>query len=289
MGHTGARRAPAATGASSRATSANAATAPRFEDRTDLTRGSASDTSFGNGVADPGDDLGEHLVEGGGGLESEEAPGLVDGRYAALHVVLEGLVGEPAEGHIFTTDRPPDALGQFEHGCRSLRRDVEILVRRRGMLHGSGDSAGDVTTVRVVTHLGAVAEDVQRVLALEDLLYKVRHHMAHGQLHVAAEDLDVAERASFADPDTVERSHDRVGQAVLLVGGAREVLDGELLKPVGRTGRGDLALLALTRRPRRRRLENHRRADVGDLLETGVAEGADGGVAGRRDHALVGR
>ena len=156
------------------------------------------------------------------------------------------------------------------------------------MLHGGSDTSRDVTAVGVVTHLGAVAEDVQRVLALQDLLYQVRHHMAHGQLHVAAEDLDVAERASFADPDTVERSHDRVGQAVLLVGGAREVLDGELLEAVGGTGWGDLALLALTRRPRRRRLENHRRADVGDLLETGVAEGADGGVAGRRDHALIG-
>ena len=77
---------------------------------------------------------------------------------------------------------------------------------------------GQVATVGVVADLVAVAEDVERVLALEDLLDEVRHHVAHGQLDVAAKDFDVAQRPPFADPDAVERPDDRVGQPVLVLG-----------------------------------------------------------------------
>jgi hypothetical protein len=75
---------------------------------------------------------------------------------------------------------------------------------------------------------------------------------------------------------------------VLLVRGAREVLHRELLEPVRRPRGRDLQLLALERRPRRRRLEHHRRADERDLLEAAVAMRGDGGVARGRDDALVG-
>ena len=99
--------------------------------------------------------------------------------------------------------------------------------------------------------LRAVAQDVERVLTLEHLLHQVRHHVAHRQLDVAAEDLDVAQGPALADADAVEGPHDRVGQPVLLVGGLGEVLDRQLLEPVGRQRRRDLALLALGGRPRR--------------------------------------
>ena len=91
---------------------------------------------------------------------------------------------------------------------------------------------------------------LQRVLALQHLLHEVGDDVAHRQLHVAAQHLDVAERARLADADAVERAHDRVRQPVLVARGVGEVLDRELLEAVRRERRRDLALLALVRRPR---------------------------------------
>ncbi len=119
----------------------------------------------------------------------------------------------------------------------SAGREVEVLVERRRVLHRSRDAPGQVAAVGVVPDLVAVAEDVQRVLALEHLLHEVGHDVAHGQLDVAAQDLDVAERPALADADAVERPHDRVRQLVLLPGALGEVLDGELLEAVGRERR----------------------------------------------------
>src|SRR5262249_60983786 len=90
------------------------------------------------------------------------------------------------------------------------------------------------------------------------------------ELAVAAPPLGLAACTRLADPHAVERPHDRVRQAVLLVRGAREVLHRELLETVRRPGWWDLELLALVRRPRRRRLEHHRRADEGDLPQCSV-------------------
>ena len=83
--------------------------------------------------------------------------------------------------------------------------------------------AREVAAVGVAADLVAVAEDVQRVLALQNLLHEVGHDVAHRELDVAAEDVLVAERAPLADADAVERPADRVGQPVLLVGALREV------------------------------------------------------------------
>ncbi len=47
------------------------------------------------------------------------------------------------------------------------------------------DALGQVAAVGVVPDLVALAEDVQRVLALDDLLHEVGHDVAHGQLDVA--------------------------------------------------------------------------------------------------------
>ena len=83
-----------------------------------------------------------------------------------------------------------------------------------------------------MAHLRAAAENVQRVLTLDDLLHEVRDDVTHRQLDVAAEDLDVAERATLTDADAVERTHDGVRQRVLAVRCSSEVLDRELLKSV---------------------------------------------------------
>ncbi len=237
--------------------------------------------------SDPGDDLVEHDVERGRRGEAEHLLSLVDGRHAALHVVLERVVGDVAE-LLVAPDLLPDHLGQLEHRGAGGRRQVEVLVEGVGVVHGHDDAPGQVAAVGVVPHLRAVAEDVERILALEHLLHEVGHHVAHGQLHVAAEHLDVAERPLLADADAVERPQDRVGQLVLVPCGVREVLDRQLLEAVGRQRRGHLTLLTLERRPGVGRLEHHRGAQVGDLLEPTVAGRGDGGVARRGDDALVG-
>ena len=45
---------------------------------------------------------------------------------------------------------------------------------------------GQVPAVGVVPDLGAVAQDVERVLALEHLLHEIGDDVAHGQLDVPA-------------------------------------------------------------------------------------------------------
>src|SRR5512146_1828262 len=51
-----------------------------------------SDGSCLDGRVDPGDDLVQHLVEAGGGLEPQPLLGLLGGGHPALDVVLERLV-----------------------------------------------------------------------------------------------------------------------------------------------------------------------------------------------------
>ena len=50
------------------------------------------DRALLDGLADPGDDLVEHLVERRRRLEAEHVARLLDRRHAALHVVLERVV-----------------------------------------------------------------------------------------------------------------------------------------------------------------------------------------------------
>ena len=108
-----------------------------------------------------------------------------------------------------------------------------------------------------MANLRPVAQNVQRILSLEHLLHEVGHDVAHRQLHVAAEDVHVAKRPTLADPDAVEGTNDGVREPVLVVGGPGEILDSELLKPVGGNGGRNLPLLTLvmtaksqrTRRP----------------------------------------
>src|SRR5207249_9427291 len=130
-----------------------------------------------------------------------------------------------------------------------------------------------------MTDLAAVAEDVQRVLPFDDLLYEVGDDVRHRELDVAAGDLGLDLGPHLPDSYAIEGPHDRVRQAMLFVRGAREVLDRQLLKSVRRSGRWELALLSFVRRPSGRRFEDHRRADERDLLQPCRSEGADGRIA----------
>jgi hypothetical protein len=77
-----------------------------------------------------------------------------------------------------------------------------------------------------------ITEDVQWVLPFQQLLHEVRDDMAHREPDVAAENLHIAECSSFTDADAVEGPHNREGKPVLLMRGAREVFDCELLEAV---------------------------------------------------------
>ena len=59
------------------------------------------------------------------------------------------------------------ASAELEHSGRVGRREVEVLVQRRGVLHRRRNPLRKVSAIRVVTHLVTGAQDVQRILALE--------------------------------------------------------------------------------------------------------------------------
>src|SRR6266542_2991640 len=197
----------------------------------------------------PGDHLVEHFFQPGGGFEAEHLTGLGYVGDALVHVVLERLVVRQPQRYTRPLDLSPDHLGQLGDGRRARRGEVEVLVQRGRVLHRGHNPPGQVTAVRVMPDLRAVAQDVQRVLALEHLLHEVGDHVGHGELHVAGEHLGFAERPALADAHTVERPHDRVRQAVLVERGAGEVLHGELLEAVRRQRRRDAPLVALLRWP----------------------------------------
>ena len=147
---------------------------------------------------------------------------------------------------------------------------------------------GEVAAVGVVADLVALAQDVQRVLALEDLLHEVGHDVAESASFTLPLMMSrVAERPALADADAVERPDDRVRQLVLLPGALGEVLGRELLEAVGRDRRRRRQLGALGRREDRRGLVDHRRRDDDDPLEVPVAMGRDGGVERRGEDPLV--
>src|SRR5260221_12413 len=126
-----------------------------------------SDSTRRHGVLDPGDDFVEHGVEWRGGLETQHPPGFLRRGHAALHVVLEGVVGRIAEWHVRALDLAPDQLGELEHNGRLRGGEIEVVVECLGMLHRRDDALGQVVTVGVVTDLAARSKDVQGILALE--------------------------------------------------------------------------------------------------------------------------
>src|SRR5688500_20267948 len=88
----------------------------------------------------PRDHLVEHRVEAGLGGEAEHLPRLAGVGQPHLHVVRKGRLGHPAEGARVTMHLGPDQLGELEHRRRDARREVEVLVARRGMEHGDRTS-----------------------------------------------------------------------------------------------------------------------------------------------------
>ena len=212
-------------------------------------------------------------------LEAEHAPGLLDVGDAHLDVVLEGRVGDVPERLVRPVDLPPDQLGQLEHRRRAAVERLKSSLSAVGRLDRQADAPGQVAAVGVVADLAAVAEDVQRVLALEHLLHEVGDDVAHRQLDVAAHDVRVADGPPLADADAVERADDRVGQPVLLPGALGEVLGRELLEAVGRERRRAAALLALGGREDRRR---SRRPSTSETTVIFSQPAARGGPRSRR-------
>ena len=93
-------------------------------------------------------------------------------------------------------------LRQLEHRRRLRGREVEVVVERGRMLHRGHDAPGEVAAVGVVPHLAAVAEDVERVLALHDLLHQVGDHVAHRELDVARSATSTSPRARISPMPT---------------------------------------------------------------------------------------
>src|SRR2546428_143148 len=147
-----------------------------------------------------------------------------------------------------------------------------------------------VASVGLVASLAAVAKNVQGVLSFQHLLAKIRDHVAHRELDVAAHDVVVAQRAPLADADAVERTHDRVRKVVLLLGAPGKKLRGQLLKAIRGSGRRALELGALRSGEDVSRLEDHAARDHGDPLDAAAALSGDRGVKrGGADASVLGQ
>src|SRR5690606_17257858 len=72
-----------------------------------------SQPAVANGLGHPRDDLIEHGVQRGGGLEPEHLAGLGDIRYPLGYVVRERLVADVAERYVRALDLAPDQLRQL--------------------------------------------------------------------------------------------------------------------------------------------------------------------------------
>src|SRR5262245_41904025 len=193
-----------------------------IEQRRRLLLGRDSDETLANRLDHPRHDHIEHLVESGRRLEAQNALGLLDRWHPPLHVMVERLVAHVAEGCICSAETAPDVLGKLQDRRRLCRRQVEIVVDCVWVLHRGHDASGEIATVRVVANLVPIPEDVERILALYDLLHQVRYDVTHRELHIAAEHLDVRFCSRLAYSDTVERPDDGVREPVLLVRRARE-------------------------------------------------------------------
>src|SRR6266550_677570 len=238
-------------------------------------------------VADPRDNLVQHVLERRHRLEAEHRPRLADVRYSHLHVVLVRRIRDEPQRAVAAVGLAPHDLGELAYRRRARSRQVEVFVERLLRLHREPDAVRKVAAVGVVAHLVAVPEYVQRFLAFQNLLHQVGHHVTHGELDVAAPHVMVAQRAALADAHAVEGTQDRERQGVLLVRAPGEVFGRELLKAVRRPGRRARHLRALRCGEDRGRLEDHAAGQHGDLPETAVAKRAHRCVEGGSADALV--
>src|SRR2546426_4490440 len=189
-------------------------------------------------LGDPRDDLVERLLQRSRRLEAQQLLRLPNGRDSPANVVPVGLVRDDPRRHI-AADLPPDQLRELADAGRDGSGEVEVLVEGGRTGHAETDASGQVPSIGEMTDLVAISEDVERVLALQDLEDEVRHDMAHRQPYVAGKDLSRPECPMLADAHAVEGPGDGVGKAVLLASPLGEILERELLEAVrGRRRRG---------------------------------------------------
>src|ERR1019366_5180144 len=113
-------------------------------------------------------------------------------------------------------DFAPDGFGQLEDGSARWSGKVEILIDRGGMLQANFYSLGQIATIRVVPDLISRTENMEGILAFEDLLRQIGHYMRHRQLHIAAINVMVMQRPLFSHTHAIKRTHNGVRQLVLL-------------------------------------------------------------------------
>ena len=134
--------------------------------------------------------------EGRRGLETQHVTRLADVRHAELDVVLERRVGDVRNGAAVGPRTFRLIVSASSRTVVDFARSnrLKSLFTAPGRLHRQPDSLGQVAAVCVVADLIPVSQDVQRILAFEYLLNKVRNDMAHGQGDVAGFYFLVAER-----------------------------------------------------------------------------------------------
>src|SRR6266566_1475484 len=183
--------------------------------KTGTMKSTISDATDGHLFPDPRHDLVESFRDAGGRFEFQDPFCFLGARDPPLYVVAERFVGNVSE-RIAGADLLPDQLGELQHRHRLRRGEIEILIARIGRFDRQANSAREIAAIRVMPDLIATAEDVKRVLTLEDFLHEVGNDMAHREADVTRHHCAFDGRARFADSDAVERPHDRVWQAVLL-------------------------------------------------------------------------
>ena len=87
-----------------------------------------------------------------------------------LYTSVSGVADIP-EWLAGAVDLFPDHLGQLENGRAHWGRKVEILVQGGRVFDANANSAGQVSAIGVVPYLLAVAKNMQRILALDQLLH----------------------------------------------------------------------------------------------------------------------
>ena len=192
------------------------------------------------------------------------------------------------ERYVATLDLAPDDLGKLQNRGGFGSRDVEVLVQCLWVLHASDDALRQVTTVRVVTDLVALAKDVEWILALQDLLHKVWHDVAHRQLDIPGENLNLSECAAFSYTHAVERPDDCVRQLVLIPCGLGEVLNCQFLESIGRQRRRNPAFITLNTWPVFSALEHHRGTQVRHFLQLPLPVSTNCRITSRRHDSLIG-
>ncbi len=145
--------------------------------------------------------------------------------------------------------------------------DVEVLVLARGRSHRGDDPVGDVVDVGEGAGLLATAEDLAAAAGRASTLA-----IRSGTAWAIPGSSRIGQLARSVG---VERAADREPQAMLIVGGARVDLAGELGEAVGRARRRTGVDVRLGGGEFGRPLEHHRGGDIGKALDVLLDRGVD--------------